>query len=802
MKTRGFLIAFCLFLGVTFLFFYPSLFHGFLPFPGDLLVGHYAPWNSYSFLGYAPGGVPHKAQGIDVVRELFPWRHFSVEMIKSGELPFWNPYNFSGNPHLANFQTAIFYPLSIIFLLFPFNLAWTVFIFLQPLLACCFTYLLAREFKISRLGSFLASIAFAFCLYFTVWIEYGNVGHSILWLPLALFLVEKIIKEKKLKWNLLLIFCLTFSILAGYVQATIYLFGTVFVFFFFRLLSEKKLEKQKRVFKSLLFLGSLVFPFFLCSFQFLPTLETFSRSAREAYPPEKIPELLLPWFYPVTSFASDFFGNPASRNYWILGTYIERVSYIGVLPLFFAFLAFIKRRKEKIVLFFVSLAAISLLFTLNLFPIRFFYGLKIPIISTTVYTRLLSLFSFSMAILAGFGIDFWLKAKQKKAFLAPLAIFGTVYLFLWAFTFLAPMISSLGWEVLNLDISQKNLILPTGFFLGGLFIIAISFRFPKKLLFWGIFGITVFDLFFYFHKITPFSPPEFVYPKTTAMEFLKKEGGIYRFWGYGTAYIDTNFSTFDHTFSPEGNDPLLIRRYGELISASDDGKIKKPIPRADAILPKGYGPEALRKNPYRQRMLNLLGVKYLFQKNENLGEKWLPDYTTFPEEIYELVWQEGYLQIYENKTVLPRIFLVGDYQVEKDKRRSVDLIFDSELELDKKLILEEKLPADFVLDSQASGTVKILSYQPNEIKIETTSSGNQLLFLSDSFYLNWQVSLDGKQEKIYRANYAFRAVLIPEGKHQVIFSYQTNSFKRGVAISGVAFIGLLSLAFFYWKKRR
>src|SRR4029078_3497893 len=102
MKQR-FLIP-LLFLGITLLFFYPLL-KGNIPFPGDLLVGGYEPYKSYSHLGFAPGGVPNKAQGPDVIRESIPWKYFAAEQIKKGEVPFWTPYNFSGNPLMANFQS-------------------------------------------------------------------------------------------------------------------------------------------------------------------------------------------------------------------------------------------------------------------------------------------------------------------------------------------------------------------------------------------------------------------------------------------------------------------------------------------------------------------------------------------------------------------------------------------------------------------------------------------------------------------------------------------------------------------------
>lgn len=796
MKIREFLIAFGLFLGVTLLFFYPVFLRGHLPFPGDLLVNHYAPWNSYSFSGYAPGGVPHKAQGIDVVRMFFPWKNFSIEMIKRGEMPLWNPYNFSGNPHLANFQTGIFYPFNFVFFLFPFNFAWMIFIILQPLLAGCFTYLFLRKIKVSRWGAVIGSLAFGYSLYFTAWLEWGNIGHAILWLPLALFLIEKIIDKLTLKWVLLIIFSLASSILAGYIQTTIYLFIVVFAYFFFRIFSDKK-QKDKFSKTVAVLAGGVLAPL-LCLVQLLPTWEIFLQSAREVYSPEKISELLLPWFYPLTTFVPDFFGNPASRNYWLPGTYIERVIYIGILPLFFALLAIFYRRKEKIVTFFIGLVIIVLVLTLNLSPARFIYGMKIPILGTAVPTRILYLFAFSLAILAGFGVDYWL--KQKKILLVPIILFGGVYFFLWLLTFLAPMIFSSGW-IAHLGISQRNMFLPTAFFLTGALLLAASFWLPKKLLFLGILAVSIFDLLFYFHKITPFSPEKFVYPETAVIEFLKKEGGINRFWGYGTGYIESNFSTLTRTYSVDGYDPLFISRYGEFISTSADGKIKEPIPRADVILAAGYGQEALRENSYRQRLLNLLGVKYVLQKNEGLGEEWQPDYVTFPEEIYQLVWQEGPWQVYENKTALPRIFLVGDYQVEKNGQEIIDLIFDLEFELDKKIILEENLPPDFVLDNQSVGTLEMLSYQPNEIRIQTTADGNQLLFLSDNFYPGWQVYLDGEQGKIYRTNYSFRAVPVSKGKHEVVFVYQPELFKWGAAISGLTFAGVLFLGFLSYRKK-
>ena len=794
---------FLLLVVITGFFFWPSLFKGRIPFPGDLLVGHYAPYNAYSFLGYSPGGVPHKAQGIDVVRELFPWKAFSVEEVKSGRLPFWNPYSFAGNPHLANFQTAIFYPLSVIFYLVPFNFAWTVFIFVQPLLAAFFTLLLLRHWGVGYFGGLIAGLAFGFGQYSTVWLEYGNVDHAFLWLPLGLLLTDKLIQKNRVKSWIGLLGVFLLSLLAGYVQASIYLFGVIGFYFIFRVLTEKiKIKDRFRL--GLNFLLAMVFALGLSAFQLWPTLEIFARSARGAYPAERIPELLLPWFYPITNLAADFFGNPASRNYWLTGTYIERVSYVGVVPIFFALFALYRRRWEKKIVFLTVLGLTCLLMTMNFAPVRFIYGLNLPLVSTTVYTRLLSVFSFSLSVLAGFGFDFWYKNRNKKFSLRPLIFLTGLYLLVWLFLFLSSSIFPGQDWLLNLPVAKRNLLIPTGV-LAGLALVILINVYPKNLKFLAgalvtrlsflslaaVLALTVFDLFFYFHKITPFSPPEFVYPETPVMAFIKDHAAIDRFWGYGTGYVDSNFSVFDRTFSPEGNDPLYIRRYGELVAASKNrGVVPEQIPRADAFIEKGFGSQDLGENFYRQRLLDLLGVKYVLHKNELLTAEQVADTVTFPRDRYQLVWQEGVWQVYENIDYLPRLKFFGNYQVLDNDQDIIDRLFDQDFDIHQTLILEKKISGDYQLNGSPAGKIRNLDYQPNQVKMSVSVDRDCLLFLSDNDFPGWHLKVNGQPKKIYRANYSFRAAAIKAGEHEVIFEYRPNSFSQGLRVSLLSLMGL------------
>ena len=243
MKVKILLPLFILFL--VLLFFYP-IFQGKVPFPGDLLVGQYNPYNALSIDGFTSGSVPHKAQGIDVVRELYPWKHFVISEIKSGRLPFWNPHQFSGQNLLANFQSGAFYPLNLLFLLIPsFVSAWTVYILLTPLLSITFLYLFLRTLNVSKQASLFGGVVFAFSSYMAVWMEYGNIGHTLLYLPLVLLAVEKLLREYKVRYALLFLGSLLCSFFAGYIQGYFYITAIVVAYYLIRREKIRKINLKR-----------------------------------------------------------------------------------------------------------------------------------------------------------------------------------------------------------------------------------------------------------------------------------------------------------------------------------------------------------------------------------------------------------------------------------------------------------------------------------------------------------------------------------------------------------------------------
>lgn len=774
------LVSILILLGVCLFFFWPLL-KGFIPFPGDLLVNQ-NPYRSLSIAGFGPGAYPNKAQGMDVITEMYPWRHFTISELKHGEIPFWNPYNFSGNILMQNLQSGVFNPFNLFFFLFPFALGWSLFIFTQPLLASFFFYLFVKDLKVSRFAAILGAIGFAFSQYMTVWIEYGNIAATFAYLPLLLFFLYRYLTNKKIGNYIGFVVTAFIMLLSGYIQGAFYSYVVAFVFTVWFFISEKKIPSVKTI---VTLCAMFFFPIFLTLFQFMPTLDIFSQSTRWPYSKEQIQNLLQPPWYWITLFASDFFGNPATRNYYLPITYIERVTYVGVPLLFFAVVAFSK--KNKFTFFFAFLAILVVLLTTNFPGVAYFYKLPISVINTTVPTRALSIFMFAVVVLATLGIDHLYKVKKIPW--KPVSIFVAFYVILWIGLFVAgkiyPQFSQ------QITISKHNLILPTMLICGVIIVVFLAKRFTKlSMIILGF--IIILDLFYNFQKITPFAPVSTIYPKNSITTFLQTKAGINRFWGYGSGYIAPNFQTVEKTYSPEGNDPLHVKSYGDLLTSSYDGKLPLLPPRPDANLVKGFG-ELGMKNTFRQTLLNLLGVKYIVQHDESRKDN-DPDTAIFPKKAYSLIFSQNPWQIYENKSVLPRYFLVHSYVIAQGQEALNKLYA---IDLSKKVVLEKD--PKIVLSSKTVGSVVLKSYAPQKIIFTTNTTGPMILFLSDTYYPSWKANVDGLSTEIFLADYTFRALVVPAGKHTVTMYFESNTFKIGLLIAGISF-ALFLLSVWFVKK--
>ncbi len=786
MRKRDSLIVLLVFIFLSLGFFWRYFFKGQVPFPANLLVASYSPWRYYQWAGY-PNGPPNKPIGFDVIRSFYPYRQLTITQLKAGQWPLWNPYNFSGNIHLATYQTAVFYPLNFLYFILPLIDAWSLLVIIQPILAGWFMYLFLREIGLSLKASFFGSLAFAFSGWMLAWSEESLViEHSALWLPLILYATEKTMKKPSAGHTSLLVFSAACSILAGFLQSTIYVFVAVFSWLVFRLSQEKKNR-----FKKLAFLGTgFLFSLLISAAQILPAIEAYLNSARAGVDARFVFEqYLLPAKHLITFLVPDFWGNPGSYNYFGSGFYHEKVIYFGIPALLLALFALISETKNSILSFFQRFSFIVLLLAFDPFGWLLYFS-RLPLISTMIPVRITFLSTFGFCVLAGFGIDlFWQRQNNWRDWKIVFVVISLVFAGLWWL-----VIKRLPQDASAL-ISLRNLILPTGFFLGSAAMILVSLfkQRLKPLSFFGLVFLSLVSSFYFANKFLYFSERKFVFPEVGVISQLKKTVGLNRIWGYGNAYLEKNMNAFYQLYSPDGYEGLFSGRYGQLLYATETaGKITDRITRSDAGLKQASEREGILDNQQRQKLLSLLAVKYIMEAKVGEGKEWKTTSERFPPELFNLAWEDNSFRIWDYQEALPRAFLVSDYLIETDRQKIADYLFNEDFDLRKTVILEENPESTIEPCNHETmeNSARITKYTPNKVEISVNSVCPGLLFLSDTDYPGWRAVVrpltnygSAQQAKIYRADYAFRAVAVPAGEHRIIFSYRPKVFDWGLGIS-------------------
>ena len=594
---------------------------GLVPAPLDFLVSFYAPWQ-----GQYP--IPAKNPAIsDVVNQIIPWKIFTISEWQAGRVPLWNPYNFSGTPHAANWQSAVFYPANLLPLWLNFIDGWSLYVLSQPLLAGIFTYLFARSLKITPLGSLLSAVCFSFSGFMTSWLQWGTLGHAILWLPASLWAIEKYLSSHNTRYIILNTLFLSLSLLAGHLQISLYVIAVSFAYFLFS--SRSLLEISRRL---LIGLIMAISPFLLVSFQLFPTIQLYFNSVRSQ-------SIDIGWFnyfripieYLTTFIAPDFFGNPTTRNEWGRGSYVEMMGYIGLIPLILSLNTF-KLKKAK---FFIWVIIISLILSLRTPLANIITLLKIPVFSTSSPGRIIALISFSLAILSGYGLDHAIKTKLKSLKI-PILLTGIILVSLW-------LVASL----LKNPVAWRNLIIPSLIFCALIIIIFISKFLKNRLLltaYYLILLVSVADLYRFHYKFTPYTSADYWYPKLPVIEKVQQIQGNNRSFGLFDANLNLPFKIY----SIEGYDALFPKSYAQLISTQKTGTV---------VLPKRVSGAQIGKNePYTISLLNQLGVKYIIQPTVHGSAPWELHLWEYPDQ-FEMIYDDNHYQILINKHASPDPFI-------------------------------------------------------------------------------------------------------------------------------------------------
>ena len=425
----------------------------------------------------------------DIYNYTFPSARFIHEICHQGYLPYWNPYLNYGQAVLANPNLLFFYPFTLLIVLLPADVAFTMHFLVHFALAGIGVYVLGRSWRQSRQGAFFAAIVFMFSGPVLSLGDLYNESACAAWIPWALLITDRALASRRARHWILLIVIFSLQWLAGEPMTMLGTFGLCFAYALFQAVrspesgvrrqqdasesgtagNENRLDRgRKSGFESPLwnfvssptgraFIRTLVIFFAvgagmlaLCAVQFLPASVLLGESRRGlqglrfretsnwAVNPLSLPQIVVP----------DFFGSgigAPSGWLWLMSDsnlpYFLCV-FIGFVPLFCALagwaLAGDRRRN-----FVAGAAGVFLLLSFGHFtPVFALAYLLIPPLEVVRYpVKLLVLVTMLVAILAGWGFDAlrssaspwktngqWVLTPLKVLLAGIVAILGVAYL--------------------------------------------------------------------------------------------------------------------------------------------------------------------------------------------------------------------------------------------------------------------------------------------------------------------------------------------------------------------------------------
>lgn len=103
-------------------------------------------------------------------------------------------------------------------------------------------------------------------------------------------------------------------------------------------------------------------------------------------------------------------------------------------------------------------------------------------------------------------------------------------------------------------------------------------------------------------------------------------------------------------------------------------------------------------------------------------------------------------------------------------------------------VLDEQIK-DLSNSSSSEGEIIMTEYSPNKLVYKSHKQDAGIAVFSEIYYpAGWTATIDGQEVEILRANYALRALYVPAGEHEIIFTYSPKSIKTGKLISEISSI--------------
>lgn len=673
----------------------------------------------------------------------YPLASYHRECFWRGEIPLWNPFNSCGLPFLAQWNTLVLYPGSLIYLLLPLPWSLNLFCLLHFFLAGGSMYLLARRWTGSGVAGAVAGAAFSFNGLTMNCLMWPNNIAALGWMPLVLLTAED---AWKLGGRRLIVaaLCGAMQMLCGAPEIILVTWVAASLF-----LAAGAGGEGRRFLR---FAGLVALVSVLCGAQLLPFLDLLAHSQRQdgtfagdawSMPPWGWLNLLVPLFRMEATPAGVFFQR--SQNW--TSSY-----YPGVITLGLALTVVFRRRPRVMVLsvlavlgLWLSLGRAGGLYLVLVKSLPFLNFMRFPI-------KFVVLVTLALPLLAAVGCADLLAGRTiRRAFLvssgAVVGLIAGTILLAWAVP--GP---GAGWAEILFNGGVRAALL-----IGFVFLL---WRGGQRLAWLGAGAALLIWIDGSTH--VPDQNPT-VRPGVFEPGLLAQTGtpipalGSYRFFLPREAYDIFQ----QHVLAdPEKN------YIGQRVGLFCDVNLLDRVPTIDGFY-----------SLFPRESREAWSVAFFAPTNQSTGA--LLDFLSV-----RWIQDPGAVGRWQERPSARPVVTAGARPVFTDDPSG---LLASNLSSVVLLPVAERSRVRVLEPSKA--TVEVGKFSAHRIEIVAEAQAPALVVLSQSFYHPWKVSIDGMPGKILRANHGFQAVEISAGRHQLEFTYRDRGFLLGLALSGLALLG-------------
>jgi hypothetical protein len=736
--------------------------------------------------------------GKDTITQYYPWYSYLGERLRSGDIPAWNPYQFSGAPFAADPLSGWTYlPAMFLFAVLPVSIAAGSYLFVHLLLAGLFTYALARTLRMNVAGALLASVAYEF----NGFMYWRNVCCSpyvgvMTWLPLAILGAELAIRsprwlDRGLWWG---VGGLALSqILAAWPgQGSYYALLALGGYVAYRTLLFPP-ENVRGIRGRALGLvmhggGVLLFGFGLAAAGILPRLEYLSLSS-------------LSGGYANIEGVRAAWGGWTSKDWERL--LVPGLVYPGLSTLALALAAPLLARGRHATPYFAVLVLCTIILA----------GKEVTPLHSVLY-QLLPGFEWihphgPARIKVILYLGFSLLAGAALSRLGERGLDARTLVALPILTSLLIVAFGLSGGVQGLFSTDPGTTIPAASLLAlvganvCVVIYVVSSRGRRVAAFVLILVVFV-DLFAAGRTTiagyeTADLGKELVkidltryFENTGAAEFLRTEDAPARYFGFGphshgekrsfrynnwfaerdtTALLASNLGTASGLQSIQGYNAVHIARYDEYIQALNGRS--QGYHNAD-VVPRGLD----------SPLLDLLNVRYII-----VPATTQPDQDVLRElkNAHPTVYSDDQVDVLENRDALPRAWIVHSAK-RVPRTETLKQLNSGGVNPRRTALLEHSPPELSIPEDASADRALVETYEADRISLQTSTGAPGLLVLSEAYYPAWKAYVDGRPVPLYVADHVLRAVPVPAGEHTVELRYESWSLRVGLVVSLTSYL--------------